>query len=241
MPPLIDRAAYSRGVWGNAPIVDRLFDQRVAVLLDEQFTSYDAASTTGDYVATQATAGTAAIDTTAPGGLLLDAGATTDNQGINLQRAKSPFVPAANTSLWAEFTVTLTATTPPVTRTQLFVGRAASDTTIIASGAISTNNRLGWYIGDGGLLVSVFSADKAGTATTATGHTFAPATQVRLGFRYDGVSDTVVQYINGVATGSAIPTANIPKVAVYPSFVCQSDGTDRPNLLISGYRIMQLR
>lgn len=241
MPPLIDRTAYSRGVWGNAPIMETLFDQRIAVLLDEQFTSYDAASTTGDYVATQATSGTAAIDTTGPGGLLLNAGATVDNQGIQIQRVKTPFVPAAGKSIWAEFTVTLTATTPPVTRAQLFVGLAAIDTTIIASGAQTANNRLGWQILDGGLLVSSFTADKAGTGTTATGHTFVPATQVRLGFRYDGTADTVQQYINGVATGSAIATANIPKVAIYPSFVCQSDSTDQPILLISGYRILQLR
>lgn len=241
MPVLIDRTAYRAGVWGNAPVVERMFDQRVAVLLDEQFTGYDAAATTGDYVATQATTGTAAIDTTGPGGLLLDAGATTDNQGINLQRLKTPFVPAANKSIWAEFVVTLTATTPPVTRAQLFVGLAASDTTIIAAGAQTTNNRIGWQILDGALLVSSFTVDKAGTASTTTGHTFVAATQVRLGFRYDGTADTVQQYINGVATGSAIATANVPKAAIYPSFVCQSDGTDRPNLLIQGYRIMQLR
>lgn len=241
MPSLIDRTAFRAGVWANAPLVEAMFDQRIAVLLNEQFTSYDAAATTGDYVATQATSGTAAIDTAAPGGLLLDAGATTDNQGINLQRLKTPFVPASGKSIWAEFVVTLTATTPPVTRAQLFVGLAASDTTIIASGAQTTNNRIGWQILDGALLVSSFTVDKAGTASTTTGHTFVPATQVRLGFRYDGTADTVQQYINGVATGSAITTTNVPKAALYPSFVCQSDGTDRPNLLISGYRILQLR
>lgn len=241
MPALIDRVAYRAGVWGNAPLMEALFDQRVAVLLNEQFTSYDAAATTGDYLATQATSGTATIDTTGPGGLLLDAGATTDNQGINLQRLKTAFVPAANKSIWAEFVVTLSAATPPVTKAQLFVGLAASDTTIIASGAQSTNNRIGWQILDGALLVSSFTADKAGTGTTATGHTFVPATQVRLGFRYDGLADTLQQYVNGVATGTVIATANIPKVALYPSFVCQSDATDRPTLLIQGYRILQLR
>lgn len=241
MPPLIDRTAYSRGVWGTAPLVETMFDQRIAVLLDDQFTTYDPAATTGDWVTTQAVSGTAAIDTTGPGGLLLNAGATTDNQGVQVQRVKTPFVPAAGKSIWAEFTVTLTASTPPVTRAQLWVGLCAIDTTIIASGAQTTNNRIGWQILDGGLLVSSFSCDKAGVASTTTGHTFVPATQVRLGFRYDGTADTIQQYINGVATGSAIATASVPKVAIYPSFVCQSDGTDQPNLLIQGYRILQLR
>lgn len=239
--PLLSSPAFQRGVWGNAPLVERGFDQSLAVQLDEQFVSYDAASTTGDYLATQATTGTAAISTAVPGALLLDAGATTDNQGINLQRLKTAFVPAANKSIWAEFYVTLTAATPPVTKAQLFVGLAASDTSIIASGAQTTNNRIGWQILDGGLLVSSFTVDKAGTGTTATGHTFVAATAVKLGFVYDGVADTVQQYINGVATGDPIATTYIPKVAVYPSFVCQSDGTDRPNLLIQGYRVVQLR
>lgn len=238
---ILNSPAFRSGVWGNAPLVGRAFDQSLAVWLDEQFVSYDAAATTGDYLATQAAAGTAAVSTTAPGALLIDAGSTTDNQGLNLQRLKTGFVPAANKSIWAEFYVTLTATTPPVTKAQLFIGLAASDTSIIASGAQTTNNRIGWQILDGANLVSSFTCDKAGTASTTTGHTFVAATAVKLGFRYDGVADTVQQYINGVATGSAIATANVPKVVMYPSFVCQSDGTDRPNLIVQGYRIMQLR
>lgn len=242
MPPLINRTAYRSGVWGNAPIVETMFDQSIAVLLDEQFNNFDTTSSTGDWVSTQATSGTAAISTAAPGALLLDAGATTDNQGIQIQRTKSPLVPAANKSIWWETKVTLSASTPPVTRAQLFIGYAAIDTTVIASGAMSTQNHLGFLIVDGGLLVSTFSADKAGTGTTKTGHTFVAATAVKLGFRYDGVADQVIPYVNGVAlTSSAIATANVPKVAIYPTVVVQADSTDRPTLLVEGWRHIQLR
>jgi hypothetical protein len=229
------------GLWQTCPILEYLHDPSIGVYYDEGFTSYNAAATTGDWTLTQATSGTATIATAAPGRLSIDAGATTDNQGVNLQRLKAAFVPAANKSLWYETKVTLTASTPPVTRAQLFIGLAASDTTIIAAGAQSTNNRIGWQILDGALLVSSFTCDKAGTGTTATGHTFVAATAVRLGFFYDGVADTVQQYINGVATGSAVATANIPKAAIYPSFVVQSDGTDQPILHVDGLRIFQLR
>jgi hypothetical protein len=82
---------------------------------------------------------------------------------------------------------------------------------------------------------------QSSTEGTKTGHTFVAATAVRLGFYYDGVTDTCQQFINGVATGTAVATANIPKVALYPSFACLSDGTDRPNLIVQGYRVMQLR
>lgn len=228
-------------LWTSCPLMEYLHDPSIGVLLDERWTSYNAQATTGDYVLTQAAAGTAAISTAHPGALLMDAGATTDNQGANLQRLKSAFVPAANKSIWAEFRVALTAATPPVTRAQIFVGLAASDTTIIGSGVMTTDNHIGWLIEDGELLVSKFSADKAGTGVDATGHTFVDAAPVRLGFFYDGVADTLQQYVNGAKVGAPIATANIPKVAVYPSFVCQSDATDRPNLIVFPYRIFQLR
>lgn len=231
---------FQQGVWRNAPLDVFRYDPFYAAQLIEQFQELDTSATHGPWVLTQATTGTAAINTTSPGSLLLDAGATTDNQGVQIQRTKSAFVPAANKSLWFETKVTLSAATPPVTRAQLFVGLCAADTTIIASGAISTNNRLGWLIADGGLLTSVFTADKAGTATTTTGHTFVPATAVKLGMFYDGVADTVQAFVNGVPTGALIPTANIPKVVIYPSLVLQSDGTDRPTMLVEGMKVIQL-
>jgi hypothetical protein len=241
MPPLIDRTLYRAGLWHDAPIMEALFDQSIAVLIDEQFTAYDAAATTGDYTLTQATSGTAAIDTTYPGTLKIDAGATTQHQGVNLQRLKTAIVPAAGKDIWAEFYIRLTAATPPVTKWQGFIGLAASDTTILPSGAHSTNNRIGWHTLTTENLALTFGADKAGTNTTKTGTTLVDATAIRLGFRYDATADTLQQYLNGVATGAAIATADIPKLAVYPSFVCQSDGTDRPLLYVHGYRILQKR
>jgi hypothetical protein len=239
MPPLIDRNVFRAGVWGNAPLVERGFDPSIAVMLDEQFTSYDAAATTGDYVLTQATSGTAVISTTVPGALFVDAGAATDNQGVNLQRTKTAFVPAAGKDIWGEFSVILTATTPPITRGQIFIGLSSIDTTIIAAGANSSINYIGWDILDGELLVSKFSCCKASAAARATGPTFVDATLIRLGFRVSGVT-SVQQYVNRVATGALVATANIPIVALYPSIVVQADGTDRPNMHIS-YKILQLR
>lgn len=240
--PLIDPIAYRKGVWGNCPLEEYRLDPSIGVLLDDGFTAYDAAATTGDWVLTQASSGTAAISTTVPGALLIDAGATTQHQGVNLQRTKTAFVPAANKSIWAEFNVLLTATTPPVTKWQGFVGLAAADTTLLPSGALTaTVNAIGWYTLTTENLALTFWSDKAGVNTTKTGTTLVAATAVKLGFRYDGVADTVQQYINGVATGTTIATANIPKLVMYPSIVCQSDGTDRPNLLVKGYRVFQLR
>ena len=239
--PELSTTYSTSSLWRDCPILEHKFDPSIGVLLEENFCSYNAAATTGDYTLTAATTGSAAISTTIIGTLAIDSGATTAAQGVNLQRLKAMFIPAAGKDIWAEFRISLTATTPPVTKGQIYVGLAASDTTIIASGSQSTNNRIGWQIETAGLLQMTFTSDKAGTATTKTGPLLVAATAVRLGFRYDGTADTVQQYINGATSGTAVATANIPKLAMYPSFVCQSDGTDEPILNVHGYRIFQYR
>lgn len=239
--PSLSTTYATSSLWQDCPLQEHQHDPSIGFLLDENFASYNAAATTGDYTLTAATSGSAAISTSIPGTLAIDSGATTDNQGANVQRLKAGFIPASGKDIWAEFYISLTANTPPVTRAQLFVGLAASDTTIIASGAMTTNNRIGWEILDGGLLVTTFTCDKAGTEVTKTGPTLAAATKIRLGFRYDGTADTVQQYVNGATSGTAVATASVPKLVMYPSFVCQSDGTDQPILNVHGYRIFQLR
>jgi hypothetical protein len=225
-------------LWKNCPLWEQLHDPSIGFLWEYNGGRYDA---TNEWTLTQATTGTAATDTTVTGALKIDAGAATDNQGANLQALKVGILPAANKSIWFETDFSVSAATPPVTKLQLFIGLAASDTTIIAAGAQTTNNRIGWQILDGGLLAATFTIDKAGAATTQTGTTLVDATRVRLGFYYDGVADTVQQYVNGVATGAAITTTNIPKLIVYPSVVVQSDAVDRPTMLLRSMKVFQLR
>ena len=225
-------------LWKKCPLLERIHDPKIGVLLDEQFTSYNAQGTTGDYVLTQATQGTAAISTAAPGVLELDCNSTTSTQGANLQRVKSAFVPAAGKHIWAEFKIKIVDTFDKV---ELFVGLAEIDTSIIAASAISTSNHIGWYcVTDDGVLL--FGANKATTAATKAAATIAEDTYITLGFYVNGVTE-IEQYINGVHTGTSLNhvTANIPTVALYPSFVCQSAGTNDPIMHIAGYRIFQLR
>lgn len=236
MAARISRSAYRAGVWFNAPALEHVYDPTVAVQLYENWQSYNAASTTGDYVLTQATTGTAAVSTAAPGVLELDSNSTTSTQGANLQRVKSAFVPAAGKDIWAEFQFKVVDTFDKV---ELFVGLAEIDTTVIASSAVSTANHIGWQcVTDDGVLL--LDTEKASTGATAAAATIAEDTWIKLGFYYDGTADTLQQYVNGVATGSAVATANIPKVALYPTFVCQSAGTNDPILHIRPYRIIQL-
>lgn len=229
--------AFTTGVWKNCPLASHRHDPTIGVLLDDGCTSYNATATTGDYLLTQAgAAGSAAMSTTHPGCLAIDAGAATSTQGANVQRLKSMFIPAANKSIWGEFRVRMGTTNVA----EVFIGLAASDTTIIASSAMNVNNHLGWQcLTDDGVLL--FDSDKAGTGTTQASTTITTSAWLNLGFFYDGVADTLTQFVNGVATGTAIATANIAKLAMYPSFVCQGAGTGQPVLLVGGYRIFQLR
>jgi hypothetical protein len=204
-------------------------------LLCEDFVSYDAAATTGDYVLTQATQGTGAISTTEPGVLVLDSNSATVAQGATLQHNKAMFIPAANKDIWFETKIKVDL----AAHAELFIGLSELDTTLIAGSANSSANHIGWQcVTDDGVLL--FSAEKAGTGATKAAVTLADDTYVTLGFRVIGVTE-VEQYVNGVVTSANHATANIPIVAIYPSFVCQSAGTNDPIMHIKGYQVFQLR
>jgi hypothetical protein len=229
-------SGYSANLWKSCPLLEYMFDPMIGFMVDERWNSYDAAATTGDYVLTQATAGTAAISTAAPGVLELDCNSTTEGQGVTLQRVKSAFLPAAGKHIWAEFKVKVVDTYDKI---ETFIGLSEVDTTLIASQANSSANHIGWQcVTDDGVLL--FTGEKAGAGATRAATTLAEDTYVKLGFYVNGVTE-VEQYINGVLTGTNTATANIPVVALYPSFVCQTGDTNDPILHIQGYRIFQLR
>lgn len=234
--PLIN-PTYTAGLWRSCPLAEYIHDPSIGSYLNESWQSYNPTATTGDYVLTQATAGTAAISTAAPGVLELDCNSTTQGQGVQLQRAKSAFVPAAGKHIWFECKVKVVDTYDKI---QFFAGLAEIDTSIIGSGAISTSNHIGWLCATGAAGVASFAAAKAAAATTKTGTTLAEATYVKLGFYVNGVTN-VDQYVDDVLINSTVLTANIPIVALYPSFVCQTDDTNDPILHIQGYRVFQLR
>jgi hypothetical protein len=235
--PTLSTGYSTSSLWRTCPLLEYMFDPSIGFLLDENFASYNAAATTGDYVLTQATAGSAAISTTAPGTLSIDSGSTTVVQGANVQRAKAAFVPAADKHIWAEFNISFTGV--GALNVETAIGLFELDTTVIAASAVSTSNGIGWTsVTDDGVLL--FDTEKATASATRAATTIVSATKVRLGFYVDGVT-SITQYINGVATGTDTATANIPIVALYPTFVCQSGGTDQPVLHVHGYRIFQLR
>lgn len=145
-------------------------------------------------------------------------------------------VPAAGKDIWFETTVKVVDTFDKV---EFFAGLSEVRTAIISSSANASDNHVGWQcVTDDGVLL--FSAEKATAGATKAATTLAEDTYVKLGFRIKGVTE-IEQYINGVLTGTNHATANIPVLAMVPSFVCQSAGTNDPITHIKGYQVFQLR
>ncbi len=219
-------------LWGNCPILSYMLDPTIGILYDEPFVTYDS---TNDWTLTQVTGGTAVASTTIPGALLIDTGDTTTLHGPQLQRKTAMFIPAANKSIWFEVTVQVSFLTG-----DFFLGLCAVDTSIIASSSMTTQNRIGFTsLTANGVLL--FDNDKAGVSTQTTLTTLVVNTNVALGFFYDGSADTCQAYVNGVAAGTVAATADIPKLAIYPSIVCTNHGTDEVTMTVSALRVFQLR
>lgn len=227
---------YANNLWKTCPLLEYTFDPSIGVLLDETFQSYDPEATNGEWVLTQATAGTGAVSAVDIGTLVLDSGSSTDTQGVQVQRVKSLFLPVAGSKIWMEWENKI-ADTPDFC--QYFGGLSEIDTSIIATSANSSANHIGFetVTEDN---IAIFAGEKAGArGTVAAAHTFVDDTWVKFGFLVDGVT-SITPYVNGVAL-TALATANVPVVAMYPSFVCQTAGTNDPILHVRGLRVFQTR
>lgn len=229
--------AYASNLWVDCPLLEYIHDATIGSLLDETFQSYDPEATNGDWVLTQATNGTGALSAVDPGTFVLDCDSTTDTQGVQIQRVKTLVIPVAGRTIWMEWQQKVADLPANV---QYFGGISEVDTSILASSVNSSANHIGFeHVTEDGIVI--VAGEKAGTrGTIAAAHTFADDVWHRFGFKIDGVT-SVQPYVNGVPLGSALATANIPVVAMYPSFVCQTSGTSDPILHIRGLRIFQTR
>jgi hypothetical protein len=191
---------------------------------------------TGKYTATQATAGTFALDDAAGGIALANCGSTTSTQGINVQAngtTGESFVPTAGKDIWFEARVRLTAN---ATGPEFFLGLAQTDTTLIASSAFSSQ-----LIGFGSLTddsVILGHSKDGSSASNATGiQTAVAGTWYKLGMK---ITPTNVKfYVDGVYK-NALATY-IPATEMKFSLVCQSGGTTQPIVAIDWVRIAQAR
>lgn len=185
------------------------------------------------------------------GEMLVDSAAGGADQGINVQFGATLVKPLANRKIYYETRIKVIDL---VTEAQLFIGLSEIDTTIFASGENSSANHIGFeanatsiagtsYGGAGKLQ---FFGEKAGTRNTPPTadvglnvHTLVEDDYVKLGFIIDGVTECKV-YVNGVFTKDVIPTANIPIVALSPSYACLGESTSDPILTVDWVLLAQV-
>lgn len=226
----------SAELWHDCPLDQIAWNSNVGYRLHMEFMQLP----TGTYTATQAgSAGTFTVTDAAGGIAIADSGDSDAGDGINIQFGGGEmFLPAAGKDIWFEARLKIYGAHP-----DFFLGLAPTDTTIItAVPAISTTNHLGLLslTGDSVLLEA---GSKASTATTSTfngGTALTTATYYKLGFRTNGVTNTLF-YLNGVKQTNTLATAYIPVTEMRPSLVCQSNGTGQPAVYIDWLDVVQLR
>ena len=216
----------SANIWSQAPLVQinsGAIDEGFGIIDD--FLAFDDASTR--WLLTQATAGTAACDVAAKGGvLLLDSASSTHNQGAQIQMggaaAASSFIPNANAKIYYEARIKLADIGS--TTVQAFAGLSEIDATLFASAANSSANHVG-FEAINSTAMGIHSEKAGSRSSTASVHTVVDDAYVKVGFVIDGLTK-ITPYVNGVAKDAI--TTNIPIVELTPSFVCHSSGTTDP-------------
>ena len=224
--------ARGTSLWQSCPLLAIMMDPSVGNFFLDHFHALTKSSE--DWILTQATAGTAVAGALAGGVATLNAGAVTDGQGPQIQNAGTEFIPAAGKNLWFETKVKVSHITG-----DFFFGLAELDTTLVASSALTISNGIGFesFTGDGVLVASSEKATVRGTVAAV--HTLVAATYVKLGFIIRGV-DSVEFWINGVPHATMLLTANIPVLALTPSFTVHATGTDQAVLDIDYVQCVQL-
>lgn len=222
----------SRNLWASCPALDKSPLERCG--LGTSFFNDFETHATGTYTLTQATAGTGALKEAAGGWYTVDAGSTTTTQGPNIQFDPCGFVPTADLDIYME--IKLTPLSGIGTAGNYFFGLAATDTTLIASSALSSQ-AIG-FVGLGVNTITGTTKSGGGAASTATLATLAAGTSVKLGMR---ISLTKVKcYVDGVLS-SEVLTTYIATATMRPTIVVQSRGTTQPILEFDWFNVFQSR
>jgi hypothetical protein len=231
---------HSVNVWQNCPFLDAPSCGQGNYYFND-FTEQVTGSSAAEYLLTQASAGTLTRNSAASGTILLDAGSTTTRQGAQLQWYGDQWC-APQKTLWFETRVKVTAANG-----QFFIGLASTDTTIIATDAMSAAEYVGFKSINGSTVwtpCTYHSAETTGDTSTLT-----TATWYKLGFRAETNADGKVvlkYYVDGdltatINTGTYSTSTYVPSAPMQISYVCQSHGTYQPTMEIDWVAVAQLR
>jgi hypothetical protein len=223
---------YSPDLWRDCPRDEIMRDRSAGYFFSDDFIDFP----TGKYTFTDNTAvgsaATGALSASTDGEagvLLLSSVSTTSGEGGQIQLPSLAFYAATTKTMWFECRFKQTGTT---TAGETFIGLHETDTTILASGALTGANMLGFSsVSDDNVIL--FTGEKA---TAADGNsistTLAEDTYIKLGFRCGIEAGVLVAraYVNGVDAGDAaiLAAANIPVLGLTLSAAIHSSGTTAP-------------
>lgn len=228
----------------DIPIVGSLIPDFASLTYDfDDFHSFNDAATDGDWVTTQATAGTADIISSFGGVLELDCNSTTDDQGIQTQKRKAMFKLATGSVL--KFGCRVQCDLP--TKGQFFCGLSVIDTSFFASGEASATDYVGFIIdatkqagADEGKFDLEIDAASGSAVASSNAATLVANTAITLEFVVDCTALTLTPIVDGVE-GTAATIVNLPSAQLAPTFACLSEDTDDPILLVDWFYCWQTR
>lgn len=235
----------SRSLWENCPELDIMINPMRGFIFLDHFLKMGAGATgttVDGWRLTQAgSAGTFAPSDEIGGVALLDAADSDNGDGAQIQTGTTVgeiFVPAASIhkTLWFEARVQVDIITD-----DMFIGLSEVDTSIITTSGVTPSNFIGFssITGDG---VFLSNSEKVDVGDTDTAATIVAGEWTRFGFRISTNRAGVISasfYVDNVLV-SHLVAANIPLVALMPSFVMQSSGVAAPVMKIDWVKGIQL-
>jgi hypothetical protein len=231
--------APSELLWRDCPWDAIARNPGIGITYFDDFMSDHNPTTAEGWTITQVTTGTLGLVAAEGGELKADsAGSTSADDGVQAQLLNCRFLPAAGKTIWFEARVKMNDATD-----QYFVGLAATDTTLIASGVIDdVSDKCGFFhhAASTDNKISSITARAAADDATADVADNTDGTYMTVGFRITGLT-TVEFYVNGALVETGSTAANIPNAAMCLSLVSQIEGTGADaELSVDWVKIAQL-
>lgn len=203
-----------------------------------------------DWIQTEVTSGLTARSEVAGGVLRVSSeGIVAADDGLTVMYRATPFIPAADKTLWFEVRLALTNIDAAAgAEDQFFVGLCDTITSALAGGTIDdVVDKVGFYHHDGSVTATMEFITALGNAEEATASAtplLVTGTFVKLGFKIEwiGSIETITPYVNGVAgtphnTVTTVPVSNGLGIC----YAAVSEGTTIALMDVDWVRVAQLR
>jgi len=200
-------------LWGDAPLAETAMNPSAGINYFNDFMDeVDITDDDGWSLTQSNSTGTVHVEAVAAGGVLeIDSAGSAADDSINAQLENCAVKPAAGANIWFEARVKVEDATQ-----QYFIGLAAVDTTLMASGALDdVSDKAGFFhavASTDNKISSVTARTSADDATTDVA-SVVDDTWMTIGFRITGLTQ-IEFYVNGVLVETGSTAANIPNAGM---------------------------